>query len=133
MSDFGEIKSFRDKSDFSFENRHLICISNKDFINKNVALLFYKKSDRKDKQIYEIFSKVGNSLKIINLNFISCAVDTIPGLEKTFQEIANDADHPYHWIKNRPRNEEKDSELNGNVRFPFILIRGLKLLAESPQ
>jgi hypothetical protein len=122
MSDFGEIKSFRDKSDFSFENRHLICISNKEFINKNVVLLFYKKSDRKDKQIYEIFSKVGNSLKIINLNFVSCAVDTIPGLEKTFQEIASDPDHPYHWIRNKPKNEEKDGDLSGNVRFPFILI-----------
>ena len=122
MSEFGEIKAFREKSDFSHENRHLICISNKDFMNKNVILLFYKKSDRKDKQIYEIFTKVGNSLKFVNLNFVSCAVDTIPGLEKTFQEIASDIDHPYHWIRNRPKNEEKDSDISGTVRFPFILV-----------
>ena len=117
MSEFGEIKLFKEKSDFSFENRHLICISNKDFLNKNVVLLFYKKSDRKDKHIYEVFSKVGNSLKIVNLNFVCCAVDTIPGLEKTFQEIAADSDHPYHWIKNK-----RENEIGGNIKFPFILI-----------
>lgn len=113
--DFGDIKSFRDKSDFSLENRHLICISNKEYLNKNLVVLFYKKSDKKDKPIYDIFGKVGNSIKLINLQFMTCAVDSIQGLEKTFQEIATDTDHPYHWIKNRPKNEEGD-------RFPFILL-----------
>jgi len=119
MSEFGDIKSFREKSDFSLENRHLICIANKEYITKNVILLFYKKSDKKDKVIYDIFSKIGNSLKLINLNFVSCAIDVIPGLEKAFQEIANDPDHPYHWIRNKPKNEEEGTTV---IRFPFLLI-----------
>ena len=118
MTSFGEIKIFRSRDDFSLENRHLICIANKDFINKNAIVLFYKKSDKKDKPIYDIFSKVGNALKIVNLNFISCAVDQIPGLEKTFQEISNDPDHPYYWIRNKPKNDDSDS----SSRFPFMLV-----------
>jgi hypothetical protein len=122
MTDFGDIKSFKTREDFTLESRHLICIANKDYINKNLIILFYKKGDKKDKTIYDIFSKVGNNLKIVNLNFASCAVDQIHGLEKTFQEIANDTDHPYHWIRNRPRNEDKDSELGSVFRFPFMLV-----------
>jgi hypothetical protein len=117
MTSFGDIKIFRSREDFSLESRHLICIANRDYINKNAIILFYKKSDKKDKIIYEVFNKVGNTLKILNLNFISCAVDQIPGLEKTFQEIANDPDHPYNWIKNKPKNEESESS-----RFPFMIV-----------
>jgi len=122
MTDFGDIKSFKSRDDFSLENRHLICIANKDYLNKNVIMLFYKKSDKKDKPIYDIFSKVGNSLKILNLNFVSCAVDQISGLEKTFQEISCNPDHPYYWIRNRPKNEERESEFSGGFKFPFMLV-----------
>jgi hypothetical protein len=121
MSEFGDIKVFKNREDFTLENRHLICIANKEYINKNLIVLFYKKSDKKENPIYEIFSKVGNSLKILNLNFIICAVDQIPGLDKTFQEIVNDPDHPYHWIRNRPKFESKDMD-TGSFKFPFILI-----------
>lgn len=118
---FADIRIFQNSSDFSLENRHIICIANKEYLNKNIALLFYKKSDRKDKPIYEVFTKVGNSLKLVNLNFISCPVDSIPGFEKKFHEIASDSDHPYNWIKNKPKNEEKDSDTS-LIKFPFILM-----------
>lgn len=121
MTEFGDIKIFKNREDFTLENRHLICIANKEYINKNLIVLFYKKSDKKENPIYEIFSKVGNNLKILNLNFVSCAVDQISGLDKTFQEIVNDPDHPYHWIRNRPKIESKEVD-TGGFKFPFILI-----------
>lgn len=114
--DFGDIKCFKERKDFSLENRHLICISNKEFLNKNVIILFYKKSEKKDKPIYDIFGKVGNSLKLVNLQFVTCAVDSISGLEKTFHEITNDPDHPYYWIRNKPKNDDSEN------RFPFLLV-----------
>lgn len=116
--DFSEIKIFKDKNDFSLERNDLICITNKDFINKNVIVLFYKKSEKKDDSVHTIFNKVGNTMKSINLNFISCAVDTVSGLEKAFSYITNDRDHPYHWIRNRPILGDKE----GDAKYPFLLV-----------
>jgi hypothetical protein len=114
--EFSEIRFFRDKEDFSLERNDLICITNKEYINKNVIVLFYKKSDKKENKISTIFSKIGNMMKSVNLNFVMCAVDVIPGLEKEFHHIMTDRDHPYNWIKNRPTVEENES------KFPFILL-----------
>jgi hypothetical protein len=114
--EFSEIRFFRDKEDFSLERNDLICITNKEYINKNVLVLFYKKSDKKETKISTIFSKVGNMMKSVNLNFVMCAVDNILGLEKAFHNIMSDRDHPYNWVKNRPKVEENES------KFPFILL-----------
>lgn len=113
--EFSEIKFFKNKEDFSLERNDLICITNKEYINKNVLVLFYKKFDKKDNKIINIFNKVGNNIKNINLNFVLCPIESIPGLEKAFQNITNDRDHPYHWIRNKPKLED-------DSKFPFILL-----------
>jgi hypothetical protein len=113
--EFSEIRFFKNKDDFSLERNDLICITNKEFINKNVLVLFYKKSDKKDSKIINVFNKIGNIIKNVNLNFIICSIESIPGLEKAFQSITNDRDHPYHWIKNRPKYDDES-------KFPFILL-----------
>jgi hypothetical protein len=113
--EFSEIRFFKYKDDFSLERNDLICITNKEYLNKNVLVLFYRKSDKKDNKMITIFNKVGNVMKNVNLNFVICAIDTIPGLEKAFQYITNDRDHPYHWIKNRPKFDDES-------RFPCILL-----------
>jgi hypothetical protein len=120
MVDFGDIKSFKYKTDFSVENRDKICITNKDYITKNSLVLFYKKIDKREKYVYELFNKIGNEFKNVNLNFIHCNIENIPGLEKAFHDVSNDSDHPYHWIKNKPSfNFEKDEPGN---KYPFILL-----------
>jgi hypothetical protein len=113
--EFSEIRFFKNKEDFSLERNDLICITNKEYMNKNILVLFYKKSDKKDNKIINIFNKVGNIIKNVNLNFIICSVESITGLEKAFQNIANDRDHPYHWIKNRPKYDDES-------KLPFILL-----------
>jgi hypothetical protein len=113
--EFSEIKFFKNKEDFSLERNDLICITNKEYVNKNVLVLFYKKSDKKDNKIITIFNKVGNNIKNINLNFVLCPIESISGLEKAFQHITNDRDHPYHWIRNKPKLED-------DSKFPFILL-----------